>query len=191
MSDSEKYPENKDCNFVILRKISFWERLLSIFVRNCFPYCVVYTDGLMSYRKEDLSKRTPWGILIGNEIVSIHEPNVEMTAREIDDYCSSIFFAGQCVRLPTFSTLKKIRRNIHKINALIKELGGDPFASYWYRSCESYSYLVCGWVKNDIICDKTVRTVHMGDYGMIDIRPATVFEMEPKEKSRARFTINY
>ena len=160
-------------------------------MNNCFPYCVVYTDGLMSYRKDDLAQRTPWGILIGNVIVSIHEPNVEMTAREIDDYCSSNLFAGQSIKLPTVNTLKKIRRNIHEINALIKELGGDAFISYWYRSCESYSYLVCGWLRNDIICDKTVRTVHMGDYGMIDIRPATVFEMKPSEKSRARFTINY
>ena len=191
MSSSEKLPANKMSNYAILRKISIWKRFLSFFKNNCFPYCVVYTDGLMSYRKEDLSKRTPWGILIGNEIVSISEPNVEMTASDVDKYCSSAFFAGQNIRLPAFRTLKKIRKNIHKINALIKELGGDPFASYWYRSCESYSYLVCGWVKNDIICDKTVRTVHMGDYGMIDIRPATVFEMEPKEKSRARFTINY
>jgi hypothetical protein len=191
MSSSEKLTANKMSNYAILRKISTWKRFLSFFMNNCFPYCVVYTDGLMSYRKDDLAQRTPWGILIGNEIVSISEPDVEMTASEIDDYRSSSFFAGQGIRLPTFKTLRKIRRNVHEINTLIKELGGDPFTSYWYRSCESYSYLVCGWVKNDIICDKTVRTVHMGDYGMIDIRPATVFEMEPKEKSKARFCIRY
>ena len=191
MSSSEKLTANKMSNYAILRKISTWKRFLSFFMNNCFPYCVVYTDGLMSYRKDDLAQRTPWGILIGNEIVSISEPDVEMTASEIDDYRSSSFFAGQCIRLPTFKTLRKIRRNVHEINTLIKELGGDPFTSYWYRSCESYSYLVCGWVRNDIICNKTVRTVHMGDYGMIDICPATVFEMKPKEKSRARFCIRY
>lgn len=191
MSSSEKVIENENVNFVILRKINFWKRFLSFFQKNCFPYCVVYTDGLMSFKKEDLVKRTPWGILIGNEIVSINEPKEEMTAFQIDEYCSSKFFAGQGIRLPAFKTLKKIRRNIHEINALIKELGGVPFYSYWYRSCESYHRLICDWVENNIIYDKTVRTIHLGHHGMIGIHPATVFEMEPKDKSRARFSIRY
>lgn len=191
MSNNEKLPENKSFNFVILRKISLWKRFLSFFQKDCFPYCVVYTDGLMSYKKEDLVKRTPWGILIGNEIVSINEPDKEMTAFQIDEYCHSLFFAGRNVKLPSFNTLKKIRRNVSKINAQIKELGGDQFVAYWYRSCESYSPLVCDWIGNSIIYNKTVRTVHMGAWGMIDIRPATIFEMEPKAKSRARFSVWY
>ena len=191
MSDSEKYPENKDCNFVILRKISTWKRFLSFFMNNCFPYCVVYTDGLMSYRKDDLAQRTPWGILIGNEIVSINEIDAEMTASEIDAYCSSSFFAGQALVLPSFRTLKKIKRNVKEINTLIEELCGTPFKSYWYRSCESYYHLVYQWLRNSLIQDKTVRALFLGHMGLVDNQPNTVYEMKPTSKSKARFVIRY
>ena len=191
MSDSENLPKQKSCNFVILKEIGFWERILSIFKKDCFPYFVVYTDGYISCKKEDLSNRTPWGILIGNEIVSINEIDAEMTASEIDAYCSSSFFAGQDLVLPSFRTLKKIKRNVQEINTLIEELGGTPFKSYWYRSCESYSHLVDQWLRNSLIQDKTVRVLFLGHMGLVDNQPNTVYEMKPTSKSKARFVIRY
>lgn len=130
-----KCPYNKD---VSLKRYGFFKELKiylsSFFSDNCYPYPVVYTDGLVSYLLKDSKGRNPYGIEIYDEIILLYEPNKMMTVSKAEDYCKTKYFAGLRGGCPSIETLWYICRHFNRINLLICQLGGTPLKKSAYLS---------------------------------------------------------
>ncbi len=160
--------KNDEVNPVVLFMynaiLDFWFRL----VEKCYCYPVVYTDGFISRLIKDSKERVPFGIVVNGEIIILEEPDSKLTAQQAEDYVEKRFFAGKDATLPSFGTLSVIKKNIHKINKLMKELGGKEFKGGWYRSS---SKLERGYSLKkpspNLLVGKNILMLHMNsDYGM-------------------------
>lgn len=125
-----KYPA-KTSLFVnedaIIRQYGFWDLLKCALTRQCHPYHIVYTDGLISPVISDSEDRDVYGILFGSYIFPLHAPKTEMTVGKAIIYCQKVVFANRKATLPSIDVLRYIRSDKERINQMFKSLGGDIF----------------------------------------------------------------
>ena len=126
--------KNDEVNPVVLFMYNVFLDFLFRLTKKCYSYPVVYTDGFISRLIEDKKERVPFGIVVNNEIIILEEPEGKMNALQAEEYVEKRFFAGKDATLPSFNTLSIIKKNVHKINALMRQLGGKEFRGGWYRS---------------------------------------------------------
>ena len=107
--------------------------------KDKYPYPIAYTDGTISRLKSHKEGRNAIGFLVKDYIVTLHP--VEADAKEAWDYNKVVKNTGCFSTLPPLYVMKKVMRNVNKINEIIKEFNGTPFEAKWYGAKnDRYSY---------------------------------------------------
>ena len=120
----------------VLKQYGFWTTL-KIMLKgksNCYPFPVAYTDGLMSFCRQDTVGRVPWGLILGKYILKLVDNPQPMEITQTEAYCKNIVFCGQRAILMPIELLRYIKRNVCAINSALSELGGTLFFHELYRS---------------------------------------------------------
>lgn len=117
----------------VLHTNSLWKRIGTLLWKKKFDFPVVYYDGLISRRQDDIKDRNPWGIKIGNFILHLYEPP-KLTFSDAEKYAAKQAFAGRKPEVLTYKALTAVKNNLKKVNWLLERLGGDPLQKDWYRS---------------------------------------------------------
>lgn len=121
----------------VIHTYSLWSTIKCHFRKKCYSYPIVYTDSLMSYVVEDGKERTPWGIAIGDYILSLKAPEEAMPINKADTYCQNIVFARRKASLPCLEQMRYIIKNAGRISKLLHELGGTPLHHNNYLTSSS------------------------------------------------------
>ncbi len=103
-----------------------------------YPYPIAYTDGTISRLKSIKEGRTAVGFIVKGYIITFHP--VEVEAKEAYCYNKVVKNTGCFSKLPPLSVMKKVMRNVKKVNEIIKDFNGTPFESKWYGA-ENDRYL--------------------------------------------------
>ena len=118
----------------------FWR-----YVRREKKYAVrvVYSDGLISPYKEDMSGRTPVGIAFCCYIIALADSECKIKEADVDFYCSQNPFCGRNDILADKDIWECIHTDLADINDTMREIGGQPLKDgcYWIDERSSiYGY---------------------------------------------------
>lgn len=118
----------------IIRRYKFWDELKSLITRKCYPYPIVYTDGLISHVASDGDCREPYGFALGDFIIPFVTEECELTPVRANFQCKKVIFANIKGELPSLDMLRYIRSNLRQINKLIDAFDGNVFKDEPYLS---------------------------------------------------------
>ncbi len=118
----------------IIRRYKIWDTLKTLLTRPCYPFEIVYTDGLISYVAADGKSREAYGVLIGPYIIPMHAPAEEMTVGQAMIHCNNIVFAQRKAVLPNIMLLRHMRSNQSTLNKVFDAFDGDMFQEGAYIS---------------------------------------------------------
>ena len=121
----------------IIRKYKFWDELKSLLTRKCYPFPIVYNDGLISYVASDGDCRTPYGFAIGDYIIPFVTEEIEMSPAKARFHCKKVIFASIKGELPPLGILRYIRSHLPQINKVIDAFDGNIFKDEPYLSSET------------------------------------------------------
>ena len=130
---------------------------------KCYKFPVVYSDGLISRLCSSSEGRKPCGILCKGYIVSIWKSPQKMTPQEAKEYCKSTAIIGRTTSIPPRKVMRKLLRNITKVNKCIRELGGDLLEAEWYMaSNDTFTSSPAGYPLDDIMLGISLE--HLDDH---------------------------
>ncbi len=115
-----------------------------------YPYPIAYMDGTISRLKSHKEGRVARGFVIGDYMVTMKP--IEMDSKEALVYKEFNFEVGLYCCLPPLAVMKKIMKNVDKVNNILKEFDGEPIKSIWYGSANDryISNLTWEWIEEVI-----------------------------------------
>ena len=146
--DSPCLCRDDDNVFTVFYQHGFFSRFWR-YVRRKEKYAfrVVYSDGLISPYKEDMSGRTPVGIAFCCYIIALADSECKVNRNCVKGYCNQHSFCGRNDILADKDIWKCINAHFGGINAAMREIGGQPLKvlRYYWTSRKGLGAVLYYW----------------------------------------------
>ncbi|MBR5599651.1 MAG: hypothetical protein IKW39_06390 [Alphaproteobacteria bacterium] len=149
-------------SYVYLVYQDYWESFKAVFKKNSYKFEVVYTDGFISSLKSDRKKREPLGFILNKEIIRFDAPDESFKLYQVKDFLDNRAFFGEIrPNLPSYATLRYIRKHLTEINSFIEEFNGTKFVDGWYASCSLVDKNSLHGLKSSVQQDLNTKRVYI------------------------------